>query len=132
MHLFQMVVSALVLMVSASSFAGSLNCTGDGVSYSMIQSDGGAAIVPTVQLVVNGDILVNLGMNKPGVDEAAFILDGKSRLLTKPLKHGDFVTTYFAQNARIIKVGDSQSPESELFKGQVVCRQQVYVGVPRP
>jgi hypothetical protein len=126
---FLITVPALILFSSLAS-AGTLTCAGEGLSISEWHPDGGPFRVPTIQVVLNGDKLVDEGMGRPNTRSVVYSFDGGATQLQKPVKNGNFVITYFKQDLTVSDANNAKNPAG--FQGEVVCRQTTYVGVPIP
>lgn len=117
-----------ILICSVNAFAGTLSCSGEQLSLSEIRPDGGPAMIPTIQLVLYGDVLINEGLGKPNTRSASYFLDGEPVKFSE-VRKGDYKILYFSQQ---FIVNDTAIPSGELFSAEVVCRQEIYLGPPRP
>ena len=117
-----------ILICSPNSFAGTLSCAGEQLSLSEIRPDGGPATIPTIQLMLYGEVLINEGLGIPGTSSAQYFLDGEPIVFSE-IRNGDFKILYFKQQ---LVVNDTAIPSGELFSGEVVCRREIYLGPPRP
>ena len=87
-------------------------------------------MMPAVQLLVNGKVLINEGLGSPGTREAFYQLVGNPKKLTKTVRNGNFEISYFKQQLSI-NSSDPANPDV-YFLDDVVCRQDTYVGIPIP
>lgn len=116
-----------LLLSSSGAFAGTLDCSAHGLSYSYDATDGGAPREPFVDLILDGKVLIHERMFEDKTDLATFEL-AATRNVLKTEKTPDYVTTTFESEATVTKNGETEPA----FKGTVLCRESRYVGPPRP
>ncbi len=118
-----------ILAVSQSLFAHSLECIGANVAlhYSFVQSDGGAAMRSSEDLVVNRVVLIKSQPPQGVISKLAqFQLVKKST--PKVTSQGFEKTSTFTAIANVTML----SGTNPLSAYAVNCKEIVYTGPPRP
>src|SRR5687768_2249336 len=117
-----LLLSLLSLTFGSFSYARTLTCKGDGLTYTEKTADAnGPRIMSTVRLVLNGEVLINRGPNVRFLNKAHFRLSGRNR--NERITDGRGSRTTKWEQLAIVMSSDRAA--QRLFEDTVACTEVV-------
>jgi len=125
----------IALLASPLAQAGTLNCqdmSGQRLTYSYWQPDGGAASGPREALHLDGEVMIQINPLKPEDDirNARFSVDEKAGKVILKTESEDkkFDLVAFVAKARVKAIDGIEEAQPLLYDRLVLCERAIYKG----